>query len=83
MYCQVPEGTDGPVSSSRGGWMHSYSRKLPNDQPFGKGRFPISQDSIRRELVERVRKEIAQGTYDTPEKMDIALERLLARALGL
>jgi hypothetical protein len=34
---------------------------------------------IRTELVERVRREIAAGTYDTPEKWDIALERLLRR----
>ena len=32
---------------------------------------------IRTELVERVRREIAEGTYDTPEKWDIALDRLL------
>ena len=34
-------------------------------------------DGIRTDLVNRVRAEIANGTYDTPEKMDIALERLL------
>jgi hypothetical protein len=31
----------------------------------------------RPELVERVRAEIAAGTYDTPEKWEIALDRLL------
>jgi negative regulator of flagellin synthesis FlgM len=34
---------------------------------------------IRVELVARVRKEIADGTYDTPEKLEAALERLIAR----
>jgi hypothetical protein len=34
---------------------------------------------IRAELVERVRREIAAGLYDTPEKWAIALERLLQR----
>jgi hypothetical protein len=34
---------------------------------------------IRYELVERVRREIAAGTYDTAEKLDLALERLLER----
>jgi anti-sigma28 factor (negative regulator of flagellin synthesis) len=34
---------------------------------------------IRTELVERVRREIAAGTYDTPEKWAVALERLLER----
>jgi hypothetical protein len=34
---------------------------------------------IRYELVERVRQEIAAGTYETAEKLDMALERLLER----
>ncbi len=34
---------------------------------------------IRVELVERVRREIAEGTYDTPEKFELALDRLLQR----
>jgi hypothetical protein len=34
---------------------------------------------IRHELVARVRREIAAGVYETPEKMEAALERLLAR----
>ena len=35
--------------------------------------------AVRRPLVERVRREIAAGTYDTPEKLEVALERLLRR----
>ena len=34
---------------------------------------------IRFDLVNRVKAEIAAGTYDTPEKMDIALERMANR----
>jgi hypothetical protein len=34
---------------------------------------------IRTELVERVRREIAAGLYETPEKWAIALEELLKR----
>jgi anti-sigma28 factor (negative regulator of flagellin synthesis) len=37
---------------------------------------------IRKELVERVRREIEAGTYDTPEKWDAALDRLLERMNG-
>lgn len=37
---------------------------------------------FRWELVERVRREIKEGVYDTPEKMDIALEFLLLRLQG-
>jgi negative regulator of flagellin synthesis FlgM len=32
---------------------------------------------IRADLVARVRSEIATGTYETPEKLDAALDRLL------
>ena len=32
---------------------------------------------VRSDLVNLIRSQIAAGTYDTPEKMDIALERLL------
>jgi negative regulator of flagellin synthesis FlgM len=36
-------------------------------------------DPIRPELVARVRQEIAAGTYDSPEKWEAALDRLLDR----
>lgn len=39
----------------------------------------ISDPTIRLALVARVRREIAMGTYDTPEKFDLALARLLER----
>ena len=32
---------------------------------------------VRQDLVNLIRNQIASGTYDTPEKMDIAMERLL------
>jgi hypothetical protein len=34
---------------------------------------------IRRDLVARVRREIAAGTYDTPKRLDAALRKLLNR----
>jgi len=34
---------------------------------------------IRFDLVNRIKAEISAGTYDTPEKMDIALERMTSR----
>jgi hypothetical protein len=39
----------------------------------------LANPSIRFELVERVRREIAAGTYETPEKWEAALERFLRR----
>jgi hypothetical protein len=41
-----------------------------------------AQAPIRAELVERLRREIADGTYDTPEKWALALDRLLTRLQG-
>jgi hypothetical protein len=35
--------------------------------------------SFRADLVARVRREIARGIYETPEKLEIAIERMLAR----
>ena len=34
--------------------------------------------SPRLDLINRIRSEIAAGTYDTPEKMDSALDRMLS-----
>lgn len=33
---------------------------------------------IREDVVDRVRQEIAQGTYETPEKLDAAAEEMLS-----
>jgi hypothetical protein len=43
---------------------------------------PPRNEEIRSDLVERVRREIAAGIYETPEKWDIALQRLLERLEG-
>jgi hypothetical protein len=37
------------------------------------------EPDIRHDLVARVRREIQAGTYDTPEKLQAALDRLAAR----
>jgi len=34
---------------------------------------------VRQDLVARVRREIQAGTYDTPEKLEAALDRLADR----
>ncbi len=54
----------GPVTAGRGWWTKPKrsSRKKP---------------AIRTALVERVRKEIAAGTYDTPERFEAALAKML------
>ena len=40
---------------------------------------PSESGEIRYDLVNRIREEIAAGTYDTPERMDVAMERFLSR----
>ena len=55
--------------------MHSYSRKQPGDL-ISQAWINTSPKVFRAELVARVRQEIALGTYDTPEKMELALEKL-------
>jgi anti-sigma28 factor (negative regulator of flagellin synthesis) len=37
---------------------------------------------VRQELVARVKAEIEAGTYETPEKLEIAARRLLEELLG-
>ena len=39
----------------------------------------LSDPDVRQDLVARVRQEIQAGTYDTPEKLEAALDRLAAR----
>jgi hypothetical protein len=39
----------------------------------------LDDSDIRADLVERVRREIEAGTYDTPDKWAAALDRLLER----
>lgn len=37
----------------------------------------LSDLPVRQELVDRVRQEIAAGTYETPEKLEAAMEGLI------
>jgi anti-sigma28 factor (negative regulator of flagellin synthesis) len=45
--------------------------RLVNSQPI--------EPEVREDLVARVRQEIQDGTYDTPEKFEAALDRLADR----
>lgn len=40
---------------------------------------PAHDADVRQDLVARVRQEIQAGTYDTPEKLEAALDRLADR----
>jgi negative regulator of flagellin synthesis FlgM len=77
------QGVKGPHSSSRPtGPQSSKSAASPSDQvdisPAGEAAAQaVEGGEIRADLVARVRTEIANGTYETPEKLDAALEGLL------
>jgi hypothetical protein len=45
--------------------------------PLGNKKRKTEPELFRAELVARIRAEIAQGTYETPEKVELALARLL------
>jgi hypothetical protein len=65
MFRHGPSCLEGPVSRKAG--RRSAAPCSDRERPF------------RADLVARVRREIAAGTYETPEKLDVALERLLER----
>lgn len=77
-----PQGLNGPHFNRANGPQSGKPAAGPADQ------LDISQAAeaaiqaaeggeIRADLVARVRGEIAAGTYETPEKLDAALDRLL------
>ena len=78
MYKHGPNCLDGPASI-HSLWLQANSYETePSESPVNsdkQNRGPV----FRPELVKRVRREIADGTYDTPEKWDIALDRLWRR----
>jgi hypothetical protein len=69
MYRHGSTCLEGPVTKSRTWW-------LPVEEPAEAPPHEADPD-IRHDLVARVRRAIAAGEYDTPEKMEIALARFL------
>jgi hypothetical protein len=67
MYRHGSACLEGPVTVSRAWWA-------PEEESGGT---TLTDPDIRHDLVARVRQEIAAGEYDTPEKLDRALDRLL------
>jgi hypothetical protein len=65
MHTHGPSCLPGPIIRDRDWWS------LPA------GADSLADAPIRPHLVERVRREIAAGTYDTPEKLELALAHLL------
>jgi hypothetical protein len=65
MQTHLSSALKGPVTQDRAWW------------PRTKPRERRSASAVRTELVQRIRREIAAGTYETPEKWEAALDRLL------
>ena len=73
MYWHTPIGLRGPVTHARAWWNVPAA-----EDSFPAGNTAVIDEEIRADLVERVRREIADGRYDTAEKWDAALDKLLA-----
>jgi hypothetical protein len=80
MHEHGPDCLEGPIRGSEAWWRGLEQPPEPTaaDAPAVKPR-QKKQSGIREELVTRIRAEIAAGTYDTPEKWQAALDRLLNR----
>lgn len=81
MFRHGPSCLSGPVSRDRD-WPAGDKEAAEMSTAAHHPDSQAKERPIRTELVERVRREIADGTYDTPEKWDIALERLFQRLEG-
>lgn len=74
----------GPVTRSRRWWYGvdlddptaPHDPETPCMENPNENEPPV-EVPIRSQLVERIRREIAAGTYETPRKWEIALDRLL------
>ncbi len=76
MYWHGPNCLGGPVSWQRNRDSGAGANVLG---AYAGPETPDGDEEVRTDLVERVRREIAEGVYETPEKWQAALERLLER----
>jgi negative regulator of flagellin synthesis FlgM len=85
MQIYGPSNVHGPQQLQGPHWQRPVARtaeSAPVDQvdisPAAEAAIQASETGdVRTDLVARVRNEIAAGTYETPAKLDAALERLL------
>jgi negative regulator of flagellin synthesis FlgM len=81
-YLHGPQALQGPHRAAAPGATAPNSAAQPVDQlDISHEAQELSQaresTEIRHELVNRVKREIAAGVYDTEEKFELALDRLL------
>ena len=77
-----PHGVNGPHFNRVNGPQSGQSAAGPSDSLDISAAAEavikaVENGEIRSDLVARVRSEIAAGAYETPEKLDAALDRLL------
>jgi negative regulator of flagellin synthesis FlgM len=88
----IGHGSVGPVNRATG--VSPPNGKLPQHEQNGQAgdRVELSAHAtllnrllhmpdVRTELIEKVRQAIADGTYETPEKIDAAVAKLLEEEL--
>ena len=77
-----PNGMGGPLRGTSV-WWHGQNNATqpPSDEETSPPAGGAYEDdpTIRKELVNRVRREIAEGVYDSPAKWEQALDRLMNR----
>jgi hypothetical protein len=69
--CHGPTCLAGPVTKCRS-WWQTRSDEFSAVEPS----LSRPVNGIRANLVERVRREIAAGTYETEDKLDLAFAKL-------
>ncbi len=85
MHEHGPKCLEGPIRGSHAWWRatapQSESEAVKKPAAKTRNSSKLEDTGIRKDLVDRVRQEIQAGTYDTQEKWDAALDRLLERML--
>jgi hypothetical protein len=88
MYNHPPSALAGPLTQTRPWWVDDETTltSLAPSLCLEEAAMTSPDDDLHRhqwpirwELVNRVRQEITDGTYETPEKWDVALDRLMDR----
>jgi len=85
MHEHGPNCLEGPIRGTNAWWRGldpPAEKSSPPEKTPAKKKNLKEMAGIRKDLVERIRAEIAAGNYDTPEKWDAALDRLLERLQG-
>jgi len=70
-----------PARQSRPASGHAAAPRSADRAEFSKAAQLLSKlaelPDVRQDLIDRVRADIAAGTYETPEKLDQAIEKLM------